>query len=69
MCNIWLGLIYPDYSVGLIVVTEQLRSSKYFKFFFIEPRKQCIRSESYSSSFACQFALRQKLLDDIKVYG
>ena len=68
MCNILLGLIYPDYSVGCIVITEQLQSCEFF-FISIEPREQYIRTESYSWTFACQFALRQKLFDDINVYG
>ena len=67
MCNIWLGLIYPDYSVGCIVITEQLQSGEFF-FLSIEHREQCIRTESYSSTFICQFALRQRLFDDINVY-
>ena len=67
MCSIWLGLIYPDYSVGCIVITEQLQSCEFS--LSIEPREQCIRVESHTWSFACPSELRQKLFDDIKVYG
>ena len=66
MCNMWLGLIYPDYSVDASLL---LNNCKVVSFFPIEPREQFIRTESYSWSFSCQFALRQKLFDDIKVYG
>ena len=58
---------FSDIFVGSIVITEQLQSCEFFSF-SIEPREQYIRTESYSWTFACQFALRQKLSDDINVY-
>ena len=50
-------------------VSLLLNNCKVVSFFLIEPREQCIRTESYSWTFACQLALRQKLSDHINVYG